>query len=121
MASKTNKEKYAALIHGLTKMQVGIGGPRLVLLRDDSDEVSAGGIVIPDEAQKIKHYGTVLLIGSGVKHVASELQTPDLEVGHRVTFNAYDGIEHSIPTRMGELPVLVTHVRNVYLHWPQED
>lgn len=116
----TNKEKYAALIRAIEKIGVGVGGPRVVLLRDDKDDVSKGGIVIPDEAQTIKHYGTVLLIGSGVAHVSNDIQTPGLQVGHRVTFNAYDGIEHSLPTRMGELPVLVTHVRNVYLHWPQE-
>lgn len=116
-----NKEKYEALIKAIKKIGIGIGGPRLVLLRDDADDVSKGGIIIPDEAQKIKHYGTVLLIGTGVASVPEEFKVDGLKIGYRVTFNAYDGIEHAVPTHMGELPVLVTHVRNVYLHWPQEE
>lgn len=102
------------------RVLIKVGGPRIVLLRDDADDVSAGGIIIPDQAKIIPRKGTVLVIGDGVKHVANEYTVEELEVGDYVTFNAYDGVEHDIDTDMGTLPVLVTHVRNVYLYGPRE-
>lgn len=99
---------------------VNIGGPRVVILRDDTAEVSEGGIIIPDEAQRKQTKGTLLAIGDGVQHVSNEYMVTDLQLQDYVTFNVYDGVEHDIDTVMGTISVLVTHVRNVYLYGPRK-
>lgn len=116
-----DQARYDHLRKAMEAQHIGCAGPRIVVLRDDSEKESAGGIIIPDQAQIKKRKGTVLRIGDGVGHVASEYQVTNLAVGDRVSFNAYDGVEHDIDTDLGELPVLVTHIRNVYLYWPREE
>ena len=66
-------------------------GDRVVLTRDESEEVTAGGIVLPDSAKDKPARGTVVSVGDGRvldDGTRSELQ---VKVGDRVIFSSYAG------------------------------
>lgn len=66
-------------------------GDRVVIERDDSEDVTAGGIVLPDSAQDKPARGRVVSIGDGKlldDGTRSEFQ---IRVGDRVIFSSYAG------------------------------
>lgn len=96
-------------------------GPRIMVLRDGSEEVSRGGIIIPDEAQRTKKVGTVVAIGAGYDAIAEKEFVEGVVIGHRVTFNAYDGVSHTIPVGDRKIEVLVMHCGNLYMGWSRNE
>jgi len=84
MATATKKAKK-------TKIKLQPLGERLVLERAESEDVTAGGIVLPDSAKDKPARGTVLAVGSGRlldDGSRSELQ---VKVGDQVLFSSYAG------------------------------
>jgi len=66
-------------------------GDRVVVEREESEETTAGGIVLPDSAQDKPARGTVVSIGDGKildDGTRGELQ---VKVGDRVIFSSYAG------------------------------
>jgi chaperonin GroES len=66
-------------------------GDRVVIQRDESEEKTAGGIVLPDAAQDKPARGRVVSIGNGRlldDGTRSEMQ---IKVGDRVLFSSYAG------------------------------
>jgi chaperonin GroES len=63
---------------------------RVVVRRVDSEEKSAGGIIIPDTA---KEKGVVEAVGPGARDDAGKIITPDVKVGDRVLFGKWSGTE----------------------------
>ena len=66
-------------------------GDRVVIERDESEETTAGGIVLPDAAQDKPARGRVVSVGDGKlldDGTRSELQ---IKVGDRVIFSSYAG------------------------------
>ncbi|MDA8561913.1 co-chaperone GroES [Gammaproteobacteria bacterium] len=64
---------------------------RIVVQPRELETKSAGGIVIPDTADKDKPIeGTVLAIGNG-KYVDGQLQPLQVKVGDNVLFGKYSG------------------------------
>jgi len=66
-------------------------GDRVVVEREESEETTAGGIVLPDSAQDKPARGTVVGIGDGKildDGTRGELQ---VKVGDRVIFSSYAG------------------------------
>ncbi len=112
-----NEKKCANAIKAFASRGAWVAGPRVLIMRDDEEEVSKGGIIIPDEAKRKPLKGTLIAVAPGAQKEADEYGTGPLVLGSRWTFNAYDGIEHTIDTDYGdETPVLVTHVRNLYMN-----
>ncbi|MAG92544.1 MAG: co-chaperone GroES [Planctomycetaceae bacterium] len=68
-------------------------GDRVVLRRQEAEETTAGGIVLPDSAQNKPQQGEVVSIGDG--HVRSDGTRLPLTVkeGDRVLFSSYAGEE----------------------------
>ena len=66
---------------------------RVVVDRDEAEEKSPGGIVIPDAARKRPQRGTVVAVGPGKFTDAGHRMTPELSVGDRVLFGFYSGEE----------------------------
>jgi chaperonin GroES len=64
-------------------------GERVLVQRDGKQEISQGGIVLPSDAQKNPHQGTVVAVGDAV-NCDSPLA---LAVGDRVLFTPYSGYE----------------------------
>jgi chaperonin GroES len=66
---------------------------RVVIRRLDSDERSAGGIIIPDTAQEKPMEGEVIAVGPGARTEDGKLIPMDLKAGDRVLFGKWSGTE----------------------------
>ena len=76
---------------------------RILVKRVETEEKTAGGIIIPDNAKEKPMEGQVIAIGNGKKLDDGSLQVPDLTIGDKILFSKYagsevkiDGIEHLI-------------------------
>ena len=66
---------------------------RVLVRRVDSDEKSAGGIIIPDTAQEKPMEGEVLGVGPGARNEQGERVALDVQVGDRILFGKWSGTE----------------------------
>ncbi|MEC9002657.1 MAG: co-chaperone GroES [Planctomycetota bacterium] len=66
-------------------------GDRVVVEREASEDVTAGGIVLPDSAQDKPARGTVVSIGDGRLLPDGNRSELQVVVGDRVIFNSYAG------------------------------
>lgn len=76
---------------------------RILVKRLQSEEKTASGIIIPDNAKEKPQEGEVTAVGNGKKLDDGSLSKPDVKVGDRVLFSKYagnevkiDGVEHLI-------------------------
>ena len=68
---------------------------RVLVKRTESEERSAGGIIIPDTAKEKPQEGTVIAVGPG-KLDKGERIALNVSVGDRVLFGKYSGTEVNI-------------------------
>jgi chaperonin GroES len=66
-------------------------GDRVVVQRDESEEVTTGGIVLPDSAKDAPARGTVMSVGDGIIMPDGSRVALQLTVGARVIFSSYGG------------------------------
>ena len=66
-------------------------GERIVVQREESEETTAGGIVLPDSAQEKPARGSVVAIGSGKLLDDGSRAESQLKVGDKVLFSSYAG------------------------------
>ena len=66
---------------------------RVLVKRVQSDEKTAGGIIIPDTAQEIPMEGEVLEVGSGARDESGKLVQPDVKKGDKILFGKWSGTE----------------------------
>ena len=59
----------------------------------DSEEKTAGGIIIPDTAQEKPMEGEVLEIGSGARDEVGKLVPLDVKKGDKILFGKWSGTE----------------------------
>ena len=59
----------------------------------DSDEKTAGGIIIPDSAKEKPQEGKVVAVGSGAKSEDGKIVPMDVKVGDVVLFGKWSGTE----------------------------
>ncbi len=69
---------------------------RVVVRRVDSDEKTAGGIIIPDTAQEKPSEGEVVAVGSGARAEDGSVTPMDVKAGDRVLFGKWSGTEVTI-------------------------
>ena len=69
---------------------------RVVVERLDSDEKTAGGIIIPDSAQEKPMQGKILAIGSGARDDSGKIQPLDVKEGDTILFGKWSGTEVKI-------------------------
>tara|TARA_B100000963_G_scaffold66773_1_gene54893 strand:+ start:412 stop:699 length:288 start_codon:yes stop_codon:yes gene_type:complete len=69
---------------------------RVVVERLDSDEKTAGGIIIPDSAQEKPMQGKILAVGSGARDDSGKIQPLDVKEGDTVLFGKWSGTEVKI-------------------------
>ena len=61
---------------------------RVLVSRVESDQKTAGGIIIPDTAQEKPQQGTVLVVGPGKKDISMTVKS-----GDKVLYGKYSGTE----------------------------
>lgn len=83
MATATQKPK--------TKVRLQPIGERLVVQREEGEDVTKGGIVLPDSAKEKPARGTVVALGTGKLLDDGTRSKPQLKEGDRVLFSSYAG------------------------------
>ena len=68
-------------------------GSRLVVEPIEEEEVTSGGIVLPETAKEKPQKGTVLAIGPGDRNDKGERIPMDVKVGDKVLYAKYAGTE----------------------------
>ncbi len=66
---------------------------RVLIKRTDSEEKTAGGIIIPDTAKEKPMEGEVVAVGSGARNEAGQVVALDVKVGDKVLFGKWNGTE----------------------------
>tara|TARA_B100001123_G_C14884013_1_gene857098 strand:+ start:178 stop:483 length:306 start_codon:yes stop_codon:yes gene_type:complete len=66
---------------------------RVLVRRVQSDEKTAGGIIIPDTAQEKPMEGEVLEVGSGARDESGRLVPLDVKKGDKILFGKWSGTE----------------------------
>jgi chaperonin GroES len=84
-------------------------GDRIVVQRDESEERTSGGIVLPDTAKDKPTRGVVLAVGTGRLLNDGTRSTMQLRVGNRIIFTSYAPDELQI----GEDKVLLMREEDV--------
>jgi len=69
---------------------------RVVVRRAEEEQVTAGGIIIPDNATEKPSRGEVIAIGNGTRNANGELQALDVQVGNVVLFNKHAGTDVNV-------------------------
>jgi chaperonin GroES len=76
---------------------------RVLVVRTEEEEKTAGGIIIPDTAKEKPQEGKVIAVGTGKLDEDGKRIPLDVKEGDRVLFNKYagseitiDGVEHLI-------------------------
>ncbi len=66
---------------------------RLIVSRRAAEQISEGGIIIPDDSQEKPAEGTVVAIGKGMLGSDGEFIPMEVQVGDKVLFSRYAGTE----------------------------
>jgi chaperonin GroES len=66
---------------------------RVVVRRVESEEKTAGGIIIPDTAKEKPQEGEVIAVGAGARDESGKLVPLDVKAGDRVLFGKWSGTE----------------------------
>ncbi len=69
---------------------------RVVVRRLESEEKTAGGIIIPDTAKEKPMEGEVIAVGPGARNDKGELVALDVKAGDRILFGKWSGSEVKI-------------------------
>lgn len=93
MAKKKSAKKSA----GSVKLQPL--GDRLVVEREEAEEVTAGGILLPDAARNKPARGTVVSVGDGRLLEDGSRSEIQVKAGDRVLFSSYAGEQFTIDDR----------------------
>jgi chaperonin GroES len=72
---------------------------RVVVEPKEAEEVTAGGIVLPDSAKEKPQRGTVVAVGPGKLLDSGERGTLSVSVGDEVIYGKYSGSEVEIDGR----------------------
>jgi chaperonin GroES len=86
MAKKQERKKTA---NGNIKLQPL--GDRVVVEREESESVTAGGIVLPDTAKDKPVRGKIIAVGDGRLMKDGSRFPLQVKVGNRVLFSSYAG------------------------------
>jgi chaperonin GroES len=66
---------------------------RVVVRRVESEQKSAGGIIIPDTAKEKPMEGEVISVGPGTRGEDGKLQPMGVKAGERILFGKWSGTE----------------------------
>jgi len=69
---------------------------RVVVERQNGEEKTAGGIIIPDTAKEKPMEGVVISVGPGARNEQGQIVALDVKEGDRVLFGKWSGTEVKI-------------------------
>ena len=68
-------------------------GDRIIAKAVAAEEITAGGIVLPDSAQEKPQEADVVAIGPGMQLASGKKAPMDVKVGDRIIYGKYGGTE----------------------------
>ena len=71
-------------------------GDRVVVEPIEQEEVTAGGIVLPETAKEKPQQGNILAVGPGGRDEDGEYIPMDVKVGDKVLYAKYSGTEFKV-------------------------
>jgi chaperonin GroES len=74
-------------------------GDRLVIEPIEQEEVTAGGIVLPETAKEKPQQGKVLAVGPGARDDEGDRIEMDVKVGDKVLYAKYSGTEFKMNSK----------------------
>ena len=69
---------------------------RVLVRRVESDDKTAGGVIIPDSAKEKPQEGVVVAVGAGARDDDGDRIAPDVKDGDHVLFGKWSGTEVTI-------------------------
>ncbi|GAB3589537.1 MULTISPECIES: co-chaperone GroES [Acetobacter] len=69
---------------------------RVVVRRLESEQKTAGGIIIPDTAKEKPMEGEVVAVGPGARNEQGQIVALDVKTGDRILFGKWSGTEVKI-------------------------
>ena len=66
---------------------------RVVVRRIDSEEKTAGGLIIPDSAKEKPQEGEIVSVGAGARDEDGDRIAMDVKAGDRILFGKWSGTE----------------------------
>ena len=66
---------------------------RVIVRRIESEQKTAGGIIIPDTAQEKPQEGEIIAVGSGARDESGKVIKLDVKKGDRVLYGKWSGTE----------------------------
>lgn len=66
---------------------------RVVVRRTESDEKTAGGLIIPDSAKEKPAEGDVIAVGAGARDDDGDRIAMDVKAGDKILFGKWSGTE----------------------------
>ena len=66
---------------------------RVVVRRIESNDRTAGGIIIPDTAKEKPQEGEIIAVGPGARDESGKLVPLDVKAGDRILFGKWSGTE----------------------------
>ncbi|HEX4924869.1 MAG TPA: co-chaperone GroES [Bdellovibrionales bacterium] len=72
---------------------------RVIIQKEEGEDRTAGGIIIPDTAKEKPAYGRVLAVGTGAIDKKGRLRPMTLKVGDRVVYNRWSGSQVQLDGR----------------------
>lgn len=69
---------------------------RVVVRRVESEEKTAGGIIIPDTVKEKPQEGEVVAVGNGARDESGKIVALEVKAGDRVLFGKWSGTEVKI-------------------------
>jgi len=76
---------------------------RVLITRVENEQVSAGGIIIPDTAQEKTQVGAVVEVGEGKLMTDGSIRPLQIKKGDKVIFGKYSGTE----VKLGSVEYLI--------------
>lgn len=73
-------------------------GDRVFIKVSESEDKTAGGILLPDSAKEKPQIGEIVAVGSGKRSEDGERQKIDIEVGDKVLYSKYAGTDVKLGT-----------------------
>ncbi|MBD3173963.1 MAG: co-chaperone GroES [Armatimonadia bacterium] len=85
-------------------------GDRVIVEISAAEEVTAGGIVLPDSAQEKPQKGTIVAVGEGKILEDGSRGPMEVEIGNTVIFSKYGGTE----VRDGDKDLVILRQDDIY-------
>jgi chaperonin GroES len=105
MAKKEQKETRSAA----EKIKLQPLGDRVVIQREESETMTAGGIVLPDTAKDKPTRGKVISVGEGRLNKDGSRTPLSVKPGDRVLFTSYGGE----PFKLGDRDLLLMREEDI--------